>query len=258
MVKKCMQKVTEIYAKKGNVASLISLTSLESGEIIISSERKLDFMELTQKHKKSLIKSTTDYAVNKDTGEVHITSHKEESIYHDGEDAYIKLYYSVVLATEGVFNDNVSVKFLTAVAPYISWAGGIDPTESEVIDDNQPIGQILQLTSYTRNIVAKKLGITPRRVFQILNQLCDKGLLKKIAVGVYWVNPFLVGKGKWKDVKTVRMAWTSSDHQKKVEFLDADNQPLQIVNENNNRLETEYQTTLFGEEIPLKSKLSKD
>ena len=72
--------------------------------------------------------------------------------------------------------------------------------------------QLIFVTAFTKEKVAKALNLTINRINQALTEIIDAGIFKKIydtktgkvKRGVYVVNPYIIAKGKWKDIKRFR------------------------------------------------------
>lgn len=69
-------------------------------------------------------------------------------------------------------------------------------------------GQLLLLNTYIKRQVGKDLNWSEKTVLNRFNQeikkLTDSQLLSRIELNVYRVNPELIGKGQWKDIKKLR------------------------------------------------------
>ena len=64
---------------------------------------------------------------------------------------------------------------------------------------------IVVLNSGIKRIIAADLGITTGRLNNIISQLSKKEIMQRIETGVYRFNPNIFGRGKWQDIKKIRM-----------------------------------------------------
>ena len=142
---------------------------------------------------------TTDVDIS--TGELRTTSKTEFIGFVDTEDDFLKVYTSTQLCL-----NNLDV----SLAPVI-----ISFSRFMTYADRQ---HIVHTDKATRLAVAKDLGVSDERVKQLVRILRDNGifipiyyeseeggkLVKKKRVGCYFVNPFVVAKGSWKDIKQLR------------------------------------------------------
>ena len=125
--------------------------------------------------------------VNYDTGEI-IRESKMSRVSRSDEPDYIKFYVRAWCSFKDI--KGVNMPFLMELLPLMTYA-------------NQ--GQMIYVNSALKRDIAKKLGWSERtpveRASNELRNLCNKGILKKIQTGAYQVNPELIGKGEWKDIK---------------------------------------------------------
>lgn len=146
--------------------------------------------------------TTVDRVTDVTTGEIvdeQVTT-RETSVEPD----YVKLYIKAWLAFKG--SDNVDTRLLTTLFSYMTYAS-----------DEQRI----YLNATQKEIIAAQLGWsgTRRQIQQRwqreLKRLVDAGVLLrvttpdgKIARGTWTVNPELVGKGSWADVRRLRATFS--------------------------------------------------
>lgn len=147
-------------------------------------------MEQTKKGRKAVFEKIIS-TVDINTGEV-INEKKEVILPSEREPDFIKLYIDCVCAFNGL-NKALS-PILIAFCSYMTWAN----------DSHE--GQIIFMNSYTKEQVSNKLGISVKRVNQALTDIVKADIFRKIEGkrGVYKVNPYIIAKGKWTDVKALR------------------------------------------------------
>lgn len=66
--------------------------------------------------------------------------------------------------------------------------------------------QIL-LPSGLKNKLSEELGINRKSFNNALTKLCKGKIIRRIDTGVYELNPYLFGKGEWKDIEKIRATW---------------------------------------------------
>lgn len=131
--------------------------------------------------------------LNLETGEVTRESTVIKKVRCD-EPPYAKFYLDGWLGFKQIKSVNHS--FLFELMPYTAYADG---------------GQLLSLTSHVKRKIGKKLGWKEETVLNRFNhelcQLVKTGVLKRIDRSAYVVNPELIGKGDWKDIRRLRVTF---------------------------------------------------
>lgn len=143
------------------------------------------------------IEKTRD--VRDETGEIiaETTSISTSRSYPSDEPEFVKLYVKAWCAFKDV--KSVNTAFLYELLPFMTFA-------------NDEQAQVIGLTPYYREKIGIKLGWSAgkdgrsltKRFSNELNKLCKSGILAKLATNTYQVNPELVGKGYWSDIKALR------------------------------------------------------
>ena len=125
---------------------------------------------------------------NPETGEITIDS-KYTVKAIDNEEDYIKVYryLNTVFAFKGI--ERKLIPTLMEICNYMTFADK---------------GQEVQLTLYTKEKISDAIGIGIPEVNKHITALKKADILRPIARGVYQVNPFIVGRGKWTDIKELR------------------------------------------------------
>lgn len=139
--------------------------------------------------KKSVFESTTTI-IDKDTGVIQ-EQRREVVQVADKEPDYIKLYLDCICTFKGL-NKGLST-ILIAFCSHMTWA-----------DDEESGKQVIFVNSITKKSVAKKVGVGVDRLNKALKDIVEAGIFRRIARGCYEVNPFIIAKGKWSDIKTLR------------------------------------------------------
>lgn len=145
---------------------------------------------VTEKGRKAIfekINQITDLT----TGEV-IREESEVLLAKESEPEYIKLYLNCVCTFKGL-NKALS-PILIAFCSYMTWA------------DSKHEKQVIFMNSYTKEQVGKDVGVTVDRVNQALRDITKADIFRKIEGkrGVYEVNPYIIARGKWTDIKNLR------------------------------------------------------
>lgn len=108
------------------------------------------------------------------------------------EPNFIKVYYDTLLATIGE-NASPLSEFLIAIGKHM------------VIEDNM---QVVQLTKFTKESIAKEIGKSPDRVKSYIAECVKLNLLYRIGTprsAIYAVSPFIMSKSQSKDVIALQM-----------------------------------------------------
>lgn len=125
--------------------------------------------------------------VNMETGEV---TEQETVVKKSEEPDYVKIYLDCLTTFKGLG---------TTLNPIL-----LELLRSMSFADAEDGGQIIQVTGYLRARVAKKVGKTERRVKQAIAQFVKSGLFRRVGRAAYQVNPYVLGLGKWRDIKALR------------------------------------------------------
>lgn len=67
-------------------------------------------------------------------------------------------------------------------------------------------GMRVAITAGSKRLMCQKFGIgSPQTIANTLSKMAKAGILIRIETGVYMLNPFLIGKGDWKDIQKLRL-----------------------------------------------------
>ena len=115
----------------------------------------------------------------------------KEQTYKTEEPDYVKLYieaWCVFKEIKGINNT-----LLYEILPYMSYAKN---------------GQRIFLNSALKREIAEKLGWSDKtalaRFGNEITKLCKAQILKRTGTSTYAVNPELIGKGHWSEIKALR------------------------------------------------------
>ncbi len=137
------------------------------------------------KSTKRVIKEKT--TVDKVTGEI---LSKETEFQFAKEPNYIKLYFDCL----GVYisNDGLTASLNDMLVEVLK--------RSTYAEE----GQTVYLNAYTKEQICKATGKSKRRIEQAITTWTDNKILIRVARGVYQVNPYIIGKGDWRNVSKLR------------------------------------------------------
>lgn len=156
--------------------------------------------------KKPIIKKTMHTELNIETGEMARIYTDECIGITETEPDYIKIYIGTQLCLNNL--DPSLAPYIIAFGPHMSYA-----------NDSQ-YQHMVRTDAICRQGVAKTLGVTPKRVEQIIKLLIENGIFIPITYreekdgviterrrrGIYFVNPWVVAKGSWKDIKKLQQS----------------------------------------------------
>lgn len=118
------------------------------------------------------------------------TTHKVSRL--ETEPPYVKLYLDCLSKFKGM-----QVSFNPILNEFLKRATYADP-------DDETGGQVIYCTKIMKEIIAKKCEVSFKRVEQAITEFVKKGIFSRIGVGTYQVNPYLFGRGEWKDIRKIR------------------------------------------------------
>jgi len=147
------------------------------------------------------------------------------------EPEYVKLYIDCVLTVKGL-RKGLNPIFL-AFLPYMSYAD----------INGQGGGQVIFVNKAMKDIIANQLNLGIDSINKALSEFTKAGLFKRLTVGTYQVNPNIVGKGEWKDIKNIRATFDFGSKDIVADIVKAEEENM---TENQQRLEDEYQQMSFG------------
>lgn len=80
---------------------------------------------------------------------------------------------------------------------------GLHPVIFELLKEVE-YGNILKINTSTKKKISAKLGKSINTINQYITSLSQKNIIIRIDYGSYYLNPFIFGKGKWKDLVSIR------------------------------------------------------
>lgn len=134
--------------------------------------------------KKKINYESRETTIDQTTGEILMKTTTTKALV-EREPDYIKLYLNDLMKIKELpKNTNI---ILIAILKLMSW--------NNIFAAYAPI----------KNVICSELGIAIDTLNKGIQNLYKKGILIRVARGVYLVDPELVGKGKWEDIKKLRM-----------------------------------------------------
>lgn len=169
----------------------------------------------------------TESIISQNTGEVlsSKTVFKTQT-----EPDFVKLYIDCVFAVKGV-KKGFNPIFL-AFLEHMSYA--------DTQEDNG--GQIIYVNKAMKTAIAKKVGLSIVSVNNAITDFVKNGIFKRIDVGTYQVNPNIVGRGEWKDIKNIRATF---DFVSKEIVADIVKEEEEAMTEHQQKLDENYEKQIL-------------
>jgi hypothetical protein len=136
------------------------------------------------KKKDRVILEKNEVVVDHNTGEI-LKSTTENTIVLPKEPDFVKLYLSHITHLTNLPNwTNPILHEFLAIMNY----------QNEII-----------LNSAIKKRIAKKLGVQMGSIDNAIQHYVKKMVLTRIEIGIYRANPFIFGKGEWKNIRGIRI-----------------------------------------------------
>lgn len=171
-----------------------------------------------------------EVVVDKENGEV-VTN---KTVYKtNDEPEYIKLYIDCVFTFKGI-RKGLNPIFL-AFLKHMTYAGA----------DEMFGGQVIFVNMAMKKLIANQLGLGIDSINKALSEFVKAGIFRRMAVGTYQVNPDIVGKGNWADIKNIKATFDFGEGVMKADVVHSEETAM---TEHQQELEDKYQTTFFDKE----------
>ena len=128
-----------------------------------------------------------------------VKEHDKEKLARIGkEPPYVKVYTDCMLVLNHI--DTALSAPLIAFCHHMTWAN----------DENAIFRHMIRTDSFVRADVAARCGVSDAMVKKWINKFVECEIFIPIVVdnkrkrGAYYVNPWVVGKGEWKDIQKLR------------------------------------------------------
>lgn len=154
-----------------------------------------------------------------ENGEV-LTSETITTSYVEREPDFVKLYISDILKLSDISKGTNDI--LLALLKRINY-------ENEVF-----------ILSYVKEEIAKELNLKVVTVNKAVSVLSEKGILLRKARGCYLMNPYFFGRGKWENIKKIRMelVYDETGRQTFKVNIDKENVISAFENENQKKIQS--------------------
>lgn len=157
-------------------------------------------------NRKKVTKEFLQQAYDMSTGEI-ISENTVKEYMVGQEPSYIKVYTDSLL----IFNDLSTVlsPVLIAFMHHMTWAN----------DKSEYFRQIVRTDAMVREDVSRRTGIGDERIKKIIKEFVNAEVFIPIENkdgkkkrGIYFVNPWVIGKGDWNDIKKLRANFEFVNH----------------------------------------------
>lgn len=133
----------------------------------------------------------------------------EDILMVDKEPEYVKVYVDTMLAFQGQNRELTPV--IIALGRHMTWAN--DPSEE--------FRCTVRTDSFVREDISRVTGLSDPSVLRLIRELKEANILIPIVKdgktkrGIYFVNPWVMSRGEWKDIKNLRTSFvfTSDNHE---------------------------------------------
>lgn len=171
---------------------------------------------------KRVLREDTEY--DSQTGEV---TRRKTTFEFSKEPAYVKLYFDCL----GVYIKNEGL------------TSSLNDMLVEVLRRSTYAeeGQMVYLNAFVKDQICKATGKSMERLKQAIRIWIKNKILVRVARGVYQVNPYIFGKGEWRNIANLRATFDFSGGKIEVEREYENNKPT--ANEEPEEPETETDAT---------------
>lgn len=134
---------------------------------------------------KNKVTKTEVYTVTNNSGEV-VEEHNHQTFMIEREPYYVKLYIEDIGRLNGISTtqNKILLSFIRSMG------------YSNLIPTYKPI----------KMMIAKELNVSLNTINMAVSDFKKKGLFIPVARGMYIADPNLFGKGKWSDIKSLRLS----------------------------------------------------
>lgn len=160
------------------------------------------------KSTKRILREDTEY--DSETGEI---KSRKTTFEFTKEPAYVKLYFDCL----GVYikNDGLTSSLNDMLVEVLK--------RSTYAEE----GQMVYLNTFTKEQVCKATGKSMERMKQAIRIWVNNKILVRVARGVYQVNPYIFGKGEWRNIANLRATFDFTGGKIEVEREYQKQEPLQ-------------------------------
>ena len=129
------------------------------------------------------------------------------------QDAEVLEYDKIEVYSNGKFyNEPDYVKLYLADVAKLHRCGKPAQDALACLLQHMNYDNVIHLVKYTRDQICECCGLSDTHLRKVISELKEKEILLPITQrGTYLVNPYLIGKGKWKDIEKLRLTITYSE-----------------------------------------------
>lgn len=143
-----------------------------------------DFKKRKDNYNK-VVKTSEVFSVNGETGEILTHDKTLETESFEKEPNYIKIYIDDIIRLKDVPKGMNTI--LLSLVKSMSY------------------GNIIPAYKPIKDLLCKELGISTSYLNKAIDTFYQKGILIRVARGMYMADPELFGKGKWREIKSLRL-----------------------------------------------------
>lgn len=167
-----------------------------------------------------VVRTNETYSVDESTGEILSHEKTTESQSFEKEPSYIKIYVDDIARLKEV--PKGMTRILLTLVKAMSY-GNIIPTYKPI-----------------KEHICNDLGISINYLNKAIDTFYKKGIILRVARGMYMADPELFGRGKWKDIKDLRLLIEyTPDGRKKLTSSLSDRFQLQLSDARQSAIEWE-------------------
>ena len=175
-----------------------------------------EFLDMLQEDAKNSVSKEYDRTVvDFSTGEV-VREISERTFVVDKEPEYIKVYVNTMLAFNGL--DTSLAPYLLAFCRHMTYANA----------PKREYRCTVRTDALVREDVAETLHVSERAVYNAIKKLIEVKIFIPLVIGgkkkrgIYFVNPWVVSKGEWKDISRLRSSFEFTSSSSTSAIVDND------------------------------------
>lgn len=176
----------DLKKKPQNPKSVVNAFLDDEGHVIKILSSKKDWKGLQLESKKSSNLVNINTVTDAQTGEVLSQTVENNKGGKESEPPFIKLYFSDIAKLEDL-------------------PKGHDALLYELFK-RTTYDNLVILNAVVKNMIASAINVKPRTIDKYLTTLVDREILFRAGRGTYVFNPNIAARGKWKEVKKLRLS----------------------------------------------------
>lgn len=146
-------------------------------------------MGVMEREKNTTFYTHEELIIDQTTGEV-LSSTQKTIAKTSAEPDFIKVYYETMMSFHQIHD--VPVSFILSLSKFLEWTNEGKPSTAT-------------LNKRAKIIISEDCNVDIRQIERYIKKSVENGLLFRTEFrGVYEVNPFMIAKGKWENIKQLR------------------------------------------------------